>query len=227
MAKPVSCMTGRESWAAVGFQALARLLLLGVFLPFFAGSLCAKVPDKPLISPLFIVNEIAQKLWFHCQIPRSLLTEKVEKLFPNLEDQIITAEFHDACEIFVKECSQENALYLRSSPQDEALNTARPLVQFLEGRVAYLHLPAPKIQSNQQKTYILFIRKIVRRLSRRPLKGWVIDLRDCSGHDAKTLLAGCVDLFQEGPLGLIENKKRSLIQKFQNKIIDFFLVKGP
>lgn len=221
-------MMARGFWAAVGFQAPVkislRLFLWGGL--FITHVMCAEALASESSSS-FVVNELVQKLVTVAQIPQSVLQAKAEKFFSPLNIQTSSSDFHSLCAAFVKECAQEKAVYLQPHPQNEALNTARPTVRFLEGQVAYLYLPAPEVHSNQKKAYIRFIRKIIRRMSRRPLKGWVLDLRDCEGYDVKTLLAACIDLFQEGPLSFIESEKGSFYSTLSKEGATLFIGTQP
>ncbi len=209
-------MTVREYWVAVGYRALVSFLRFIALFLAMNQSLFA-ITDK---ASSRIVADIIQALSNIQQSPQDFLKSKSNLYFPNLQESHVNDAFYEKCEKFVQESSQERVFFLKSVPQDEALNTARPSVRLLEGRVAYIYLPAPHLQSTQKSAYIRFIRKIIRRLERRSPKGWIIDLRDCSGHDPKTLLAGCVDLFQEGPLGFIEQQGPVIesFSKVQNKL---------
>lgn len=208
-------MTGKEFWGAAGLLApLKGCFQFFIFLVLQCGA--ASSFQKESAASL-ILQDLVQAVSLNSQTPTSLLTSKKEKFFPNLEERHVDSAFYADCETFVSECTQGKMVYLNSFVQTEALNTAKPTVRLLEGNVAYLYLPAPYVASSQKNAYIRFVRKIVRRLGRRSLKGWIIDLRDCSGYDSKTLLAGCVDLFRDGILGFIDYEKDSVIKDFFKK----------
>lgn len=191
---------------------LPALLSLFIFFSGCSEALSTSNPKKP--DAALIVNDLVETLSTSVPLPISLLQSKKERFFSELDKQPINEAFYESCEAFVAEATQETAVYLRSVPQTETLNTAKPVVQLLEGNVAYLYLPAPSFASSQKCAYVRFVRNIIRRLGRRSLKGWIIDVRDCAGYDHKTLLEGCLEMFDEGTLGFIVYEESAVIKDF-------------
>lgn len=196
---------------AAGFLGVVKGILALCLLGGFDQSLLAGPKDG---VPLQIVGELSQALSLEKGLSQSFLEAKIQKFFPNLAQHSLDASFCQACDAFVSECTSQKGRYLPPMPRVGALKTAPPTARLLEGCVAYLHLPAPHLQSIQKDAYVRALRKLIRRLGRFPLKGWILDLRDCDGDDPQTLLAGCVDLLEEGLLGFIESEREGDPQPF-------------
>jgi C-terminal processing protease CtpA/Prc len=76
-----------------------------------------------------------------------------------------------------------------------------PAGRWLERRIGYLELPAIVGSAEQVQAYAATAQRVLRRLDRRQIDGWVVDLRRNTGGNMWPMLAGVGPIAGAGELG--------------------------